>query len=71
MSLDIDMEKRMVNGMDKEQSRIEKELSGKTPEEQYDILYWLMMEYGKGYSNSRLARIEWLKRKDDEIYGTK
>lgn len=41
-------------------SRIEKLLSGKTPEEQYDILYWLMMEYGKGYSNSRLARIEWL-----------
>lgn len=42
-------------------SRIERILSGKTPEEQYDILYWLMMEYGKGYSNSRLARIEWLK----------
>ena len=43
------------------QSRIEMVLSGKTPEEQYDILYWLMMEYGKGHSNSRLARIEWLK----------
>lgn len=52
-----------VNGMDDEQSRIESVLSGKTPEEQYDILYWLMMEYGKGHSNSRLARIEWLKRK--------
>jgi len=51
---------------DEMQSRIEKVLSGKTPEEQYDILYWLMMEYGKGYSNSRLARIEWLKRKDGD-----
>ena len=50
--------------MDK--SRIEKVLSGKTPEEQYDILYWLMMEYGKGYSDSRLARIEWLKQKEGD-----
>lgn len=48
------------------QSRIERVLSGKTPEEQYDILYWLMMEYGKGHSNSRLARIEWMKRKDGD-----
>lgn len=46
---------------DETQSRIERVLSGKTPEEQYDILYWLMMEYGKGHSNSMLARIEWLK----------
>lgn len=46
---------------DDKRSRIEKLLSGKTPEEQYDILYWLMMEYGKGHSNSQLARIEWLK----------
>lgn len=51
---------------DETQSRIERMLSGKTPEEQYDILYWLMMEYGKGQSNSRLARIEWLKRKDGD-----
>lgn len=47
-------------------SRIEKVLSGKTPEEQYDILYWLMMEYGKGYSDSKLARIEWLRQKEGD-----
>lgn len=57
--------------MDNEKSRIEKVLSGKTPEEQYDILYWLMIEYGKGYNNSRLASIEWLKGKDGEQHGTK
>ena len=51
---------------DDKRSRIERTLSGKTPEEQYDILYWLMMEYGKGYSNSRLARIEWLKGEEGE-----
>lgn len=51
---------------DRKQSRIEKALSGKTPEEQYDILYWLMMEYGKYHSNSRLARIEWLKGEKGE-----
>ena len=50
--------------MDK--SRIEKVLFGKTPEEHYDILYWLMMEYGKGYSDSRLVRIEWLRQKDGD-----
>ena len=60
---------RTVTTMNETQSRIERVLSGKTPEEQYDILYWLMMEYGKGHSNSRLARIEWLKGKDGDGNG--
>ena len=44
-------------------SRIERELHGKTPEEQYDFIYWLLFKSfeATAYSNSRLAIIEWLR----------
>ena len=36
-------------------------LSGLTAEEQYDKIKWLF-EYGKGFTDSRLAVIEWLEK---------
>ena len=42
-------------------SRIEQELHGKTPEEQYEFLYWLLFKFGLRYTDSRLAVIEWLR----------
>ena len=48
-------------------SRIEQELHGKTPEEQYEFLYWLLLKFGLAYTDSRLAVIEWLRgEKEDE-----
>lgn len=46
-----------------EASRIEQELHGKTPEEQYDFIYWLLFKSfeATAFSNSRLAIIDWLK----------
>lgn len=48
-------------------SRIEQKLRGKTPEEQYEFLYWLLFEFALTYTDSRLAVIEWLRgNKDNE-----
>lgn len=47
-------------------SRIEKELHGKTPEEQYDFIYWLLFKSALNYSNSRLTIIEWLKGEKED-----
>ena len=41
-------------------SRIERELHGKTPEEQYKILYQLMFEYANTFNDARRAVIDWL-----------
>lgn len=43
-----------------ETSRIEKMLYGKSPEEQYDFLHWLMAIYAMQYTDSRAAVIAWL-----------
>jgi len=43
------------------ETRLEKELRGKTPEEQYRIIYWLMYVFGRGYLSSDQARIDWIK----------
>lgn len=50
-----------VRQMIEPKSRIEKEMHGKKPEEQYDFLKWLMTEYGRDYTDSEQARIAWLK----------
>lgn len=42
-------------------SKIEKELNGKTPEEQYDFIYKLLNIYGLAFTDSKKAIIEWLK----------
>ena len=47
-------------------SRIEQELHGKTPEEQYEFLYWLLLKFGLAYTDSRLAVIEWLRGEKEE-----
>lgn len=44
--------------------RLEQAISGKTAEEVYEILHWLMYQYAKQYTDSRDAVIEWLKWED-------
>lgn len=48
-------------------SRIERELHGKTPEEQYEFLYWLLLKFGLAYTDSRLAVIEWLRGEKEDV----
>ena len=47
-------------------SRIEQELHGKTPEEQYDFIYWLLLKFGLAYTDSRLAVVEWLRGEKED-----
>jgi hypothetical protein len=49
-----------------ETSRIENALRGKSEEEQYDFLLWLMQDYGMRYTDTRAAVIEWLKGEKNE-----
>lgn len=37
------------------------EIEGKTPEETYDFLVWLLNDYGMQFTDSRQAVIEWLR----------
>jgi len=50
-----------------EMTRIENALHGKSAEEQYDFLRWLMQDYGMRFTDTRAAVIEWLKgeRRED------
>ena len=43
------------------QSRIERELHGKTAEEQLDFLNWFIKDYSTMFTNTRLALLEWLR----------
>lgn len=49
-----------------QQNCIARETAGKSPEEIYDFLYWLMFDYAKQFTDSRLAVIEWLKGEEDD-----
>ena len=52
---------RMIKRLPSAQpSRIEQALHGKTPEEQYKILYQLMFEYANTFNDARRAVIDWL-----------
>ena len=42
-------------------SKIENILHGKSAEEQYDFLWWLMQDYGMQFTDTRMAVIEWLR----------
>lgn len=44
-----------------ETSRIENALHGKSAEEQYDFIWWLLQSYAMNFTDSRKAAIEWLK----------
>ena len=46
-------------------TRLIKELEGKTAEEQYAFIEWLMLDYGMQFTDSREAVIEWLKEEDN------
>ena len=57
----------VINGLPSaEPNRIARETAGKSPDEIYDILYWLMSDYGKQFTDSRAAVIEWLKEERRE-----
>ena len=43
------------------ETQLEKKLRGKSPEEQYEFLYWLMHVFGRGYASSDQARIDWIR----------
>lgn len=43
------------------ETNLEKHLRGKSPEEQYEFLYWLMHVFGRGYASSEQARIDWIR----------
>lgn len=42
------------------ETQLEKKLRGKSPEEQYRIVYWLMHVFGRAYTSSDNARIDWI-----------
>lgn len=44
-----------------QQNRLERAVTGKSPEEIYNFLYWLMFDYARAYTDSRAAVIAWLK----------
>ena len=46
-------------------SRLVAEIEGKTPEETYDFLSWLMVDYGLRFTDTRQAVIEWLRGEQD------
>ena len=46
-------------------TKLIKELEGKTAEEQYDFISWLLLDYGMRFTDSREAVIEWLKEEDN------
>lgn len=46
-------------------SRIENALHGKSAEEQYDFIWWLLQNYAMNFTDSRQAAIEWLKGEQD------
>lgn len=49
-----------------ETSRIENALHGKSAEEQYDFIWWLIQDYGMQFTDSRQAAIEWLRGEQNE-----
>lgn len=48
-----------------QQSHLERAVIGKSPEEIYDFLYWLMFDHARLYTDSRAAVIAWLKGESD------
>lgn len=44
-------------------SRLERAVEGRSAEVQYDFLNWLLNDYGRQFTDSRQAVIDWLKDK--------
>ena len=64
--INAEMNIQILPSVQPETSRIEQELHGKTPEEQYEFLYWLLLKFGLAYTDSRLAVIEWLRGEKED-----
>ena len=62
---DFEMEIMMLPSEQSKTSRIENALHGKSAEEQYDFLRWLMQDYGMQFTDTRVAVIEWLRGEKD------
>jgi len=50
-----------IKALSVQQNRIARETAGKSPDELYDFLHWLMLDYGMRFTDTRAAVIEWLK----------
>ena len=48
-------------------TRLEMEIRGKSPEEQYKLLRWLFYDYGNRFTNSPVAIIEWMSQEVDDV----
>lgn len=48
-------------------TRLIKELEGKTAEEQYDFIRWLLLDYGMQLTDTREGVIEWLRGKGSDV----
>lgn len=48
-------------------TRLEMEIRGKSPEEQYKLLRWLFYDYGKEFTDTRGAIMEWLSQEVDDV----
>lgn len=48
-----------------ELNRLESAIHGKSPEEIYEFISWLFFRYGKQFTDSRRAVIDWLKGDED------
>ena len=48
-------------------TKLEMEIRGKSPEEQYELIKWLFYDYGQWFTSSRGAIIEWLSQEVDDV----
>ena len=70
-SIACDLQKEAIHSIENlpsaqpETNRIENALHGKSAEEQYDFLRWLMQDYGMQFTDTRVAVIEWLRGEND------
>lgn len=57
----LEVSKELFQMKDKnKETYLEKKLRGKSPGEQYELLYWLMHEFGRAYASSDQAIIDWI-----------
>jgi hypothetical protein len=48
-------------------TRLEMEIRGKSPEEQYEFIRWLFYDYSSWFTSSSVAIIEWLSQEVDDV----
>ena len=56
----------VVDIVNSPKDKLQRAIDGKTEEEIYDFLHWLMYYYAKQFTDSRAGVIQWLKEEEDE-----